>query len=68
MFEDLSDVQLTALHTTLEEEIDRNRHEPSRASEQDDQAISEMMAGAREQAYARRKAGNYKTFWWASGQ
>ena len=65
MFADLTDTQLTALHSLLDDEIDRNRHEPSRVSEEDDKAISEMMAGVNAQAYERRKAGKGEQFWWA---
>lgn len=67
MFADLSDTQLIALHSLLEEELDRNRHEPSRVSEEDDQAISELKAGANAEAYKRLRAGKGELFWWANG-
>lgn len=66
MFADLSDAQLMALHTLLDEEFDRNRHEAGRVTPEDDQALSEMSTGVHDEAYRRRRLpGGYEKFWWA---
>lgn len=66
MFADLSDAQLTALHSLLNEEFDRNRHEEGRVTPETDQALSELSTGVRDEAYRRRRLpGGYETFWWA---
>lgn len=68
MFEGLTDVQLTALHSLLEEEGDRNRHEEGRVTTEDGQALDELMTGAHAEAYRRRRlSGGYEKFWWARG-
>lgn len=67
MFAELSDAQLTALHSLLEEEGDRNRHEEGRVTTEEAKALDELMAGVGAEAYKRRRNGKYELFWWANG-